>query len=247
VRKANGVPVRFGPYAFDPDRLELTREGRPVHLQPQPSQVLALLLAEPGRLVTREEIQQAVWADRFVEFDAGLNFSIRQIRRVLDDSAESPAFIATVPRRGYRFVAPVTRVDRKRVARDGAGRRRRVLGAVAGVVALAAIAVAWPGITHLTAAGADRPLRIAVVPFASLTDGEEYYAAGLTEDVVTELALLSPARLGVIAPTSMLELERRAGLAAGVPAVLDADFVVRGTVRMDGLYSPRFHWTVIWD
>ena len=87
--------VRFDVFEFDIDRLVLRRDGVPIHLQPQPSQVLALLVTDPGHLVTRDELQTTVWTGRVVEFDAGLNFAIGQIRKALGDSADSPGFIET--------------------------------------------------------------------------------------------------------------------------------------------------------
>lgn len=100
--------VRFEAFELDLARGELRREGSPIHIQPQPLKVLALLAGRPGQLVTREEIRQGIWtADTFVDFDQGLNYCIRQLRSALGDTAEAPRFIETVPRRGYRFVAPL--------------------------------------------------------------------------------------------------------------------------------------------
>lgn len=100
--------VRFGAFRFCPQTGELERQGRRVKLQPQPAKLLAVLLSRPDELVTREELRQQLWADdTFVDFDQGLNFSIRQVRTALGDDAETPRFIETLPRRGYRFVAPV--------------------------------------------------------------------------------------------------------------------------------------------
>ena len=100
--------VRFGVFEFDADTSELRRDGVSVRLQPQPARVLALLLARAGELVTRDELRQKVWGDEtFVDFERGLNFAVAQIRSALGDSASSPRFIETVPRRGYRFIAPV--------------------------------------------------------------------------------------------------------------------------------------------
>ena len=100
--------ARFGIYEVDLDSRELTKSGLRVRLQEQPFQVLALLLGSPGEIVTREQIQEALWpGDTFVEFDAGLNTAIKKLRIALGDAAENPRFIETMPRRGYRFVAPV--------------------------------------------------------------------------------------------------------------------------------------------
>ena len=102
--------VRFGAFEADFGRLLLTKGGLRVKLQEQPFKLLGLLLERPGEIVSREEIRQALWsADTFVEFDDGLNTAIKKLRAALADSAENPRYIETVPRRGYRFTAPVAR------------------------------------------------------------------------------------------------------------------------------------------
>src|SRR5688572_1112955 len=108
VREAGPGVVRFGPFELDLESSELRRHGARVKLQLQPFRVLALLAQRPGRLLTREEIQREVWPDgTFVDFEQALNFCIRQIRSALGDQANTPRFIETLPRRGYRFIAPV--------------------------------------------------------------------------------------------------------------------------------------------
>jgi DNA-binding winged helix-turn-helix (wHTH) protein/tetratricopeptide (TPR) repeat protein len=108
---ANGqsARLRFGEFELDLDKGELRKKGRPVRLQPQPCKVLSALASRPGELVTREELRHQIWnGTTFVDFEQGLNFCVRQIRLALDDDADSPKFIETAPRRGYRFVFPVT-------------------------------------------------------------------------------------------------------------------------------------------
>ncbi len=101
--------LRFGEFELDLEKGELRKKGRPVRLQPQPCKVLSALASRPGELVTREELKHQIWnGTTFVDFEQGLNFCVRQIRLALDDDAESPKFIETVPRRGYRFVFPIT-------------------------------------------------------------------------------------------------------------------------------------------
>jgi DNA-binding winged helix-turn-helix (wHTH) protein/tetratricopeptide (TPR) repeat protein len=103
-----GRLVRFGTFEFDLDAGVLHRLGRRVPLQEQPASILAFLLSRPGELVTREELKHLVWTgDTFVEFDASLNAAITKIRRALGDSATTPRFVETVPKRGYRFLAEV--------------------------------------------------------------------------------------------------------------------------------------------
>src|SRR5690242_19069354 len=98
----------FDEFELRLDSGELLREGSLVAtLQPQPARVLGLLAGRAGEVVSREEIQRLVWRETFVDFDAGLNFSIKQIRRALGASAPDPRSLETLPRRGYRFLRPV--------------------------------------------------------------------------------------------------------------------------------------------
>lgn len=105
-------PVNFGVYEFDPDTLELKRAGLPVRLQELPARLLAALVRQPGELVTREQLRTELWSSNtFVQFDAGLNTAMTKLRLALRDSADFPQYIETVPKTGYRFVAPVRSPD----------------------------------------------------------------------------------------------------------------------------------------
>jgi len=100
--------IHFADFAFDARSGELRRNGTATRLEPQPARVLALLVEHAGEVVTRAELQERVWSgDTFVDFDRGLNYCIAQIREALGDSASEPRFVETLPRRGYRFIAPV--------------------------------------------------------------------------------------------------------------------------------------------
>ncbi len=99
--------IRFGDFEVDPRSGELRKAGVRQKFGGQPFQVLNILLVRPGEVVTREELQKRLWPDTFVDFDRNLNTAINKIREVLGDSAESPRFVETLPRRGYRFIAPV--------------------------------------------------------------------------------------------------------------------------------------------
>src|SRR5262249_16029057 len=100
--------VRFGPFEFHTETYELKKSGRQVRLRPQAAKVLATLTNRAGQVVTREELKAEIWgSETFVDFENGLNLCIRQIREVLDDDAAAPRYIETVPRRGYRFIAPL--------------------------------------------------------------------------------------------------------------------------------------------
>src|SRR4051794_27468926 len=98
----------FGLFEFDLHSGELRRQGVRIKLQGQPVEVLTLLLSRPGELVTREELQRQLWpADTFVDFDPSLNAAVKRLRSALGDSADSPRYVETLARRGYRFIAPV--------------------------------------------------------------------------------------------------------------------------------------------
>ena len=97
---------RFGVFELDTDSGELRRHGLKIRLPEQSFQILKLLLSRPGVVVTRDELKQVLWtSDTFVDFEVGLNSAVRKLRDALDDSAENPRFVETLPRRGYRFIA----------------------------------------------------------------------------------------------------------------------------------------------
>src|SRR5580658_7515986 len=109
VRSAN--VVRFEVFEVDLRAQELYKAGRKIKLQIQPFQVLAMLLERPGEVVTRDEMQKRLWpADTFVDFDHSLNSAIKKLRAVLGDSPDNSRYIETIPRVGYRFIAPVQKV-----------------------------------------------------------------------------------------------------------------------------------------
>ena len=99
---------RFGVFEFDPETPELRKSGRPVRLRPQGLKLLKLLISRPREVIAREDIARFLWdAGVFVDFEQGVNHIIKQVRAALGDDAESPRYIETLPRRGYRFIAPV--------------------------------------------------------------------------------------------------------------------------------------------
>jgi DNA-binding winged helix-turn-helix (wHTH) protein len=137
--------VRFGVFEIDLRSGELRKSGARLNLQRQPLQVLSVLLEQPGELVTREELRKRLWPDdTFVDFDHGLNAAVKRLRDTLGDSADSPRFIETVPRRGYRFIAPASVPDEP-AARTGRGAGRwrvRWAWVIVGVGAAGAVAFA---------------------------------------------------------------------------------------------------------
>ena len=100
---------RFGVFEFDDDGKELRKNGRAVAIERQPAKALTLLVSRAGQLVTREELREAVWGkDTHVDFDRGLAYCVSQIRTALGDSGDNPRFVQTIPKQGFKFIAPVT-------------------------------------------------------------------------------------------------------------------------------------------
>jgi TolB-like protein/DNA-binding winged helix-turn-helix (wHTH) protein len=115
---SDGV-YRFGLFEVDGRTGELSKQGRPIKLRGRPFDILLLLLSRRGDLITREELRQQLWpADTFVDFDHGVNSAMNRLREALGDSAENPRFIETLPKRGYRFIAPIDSIERPRVSRQ---------------------------------------------------------------------------------------------------------------------------------
>ncbi|MBV8820405.1 MAG: winged helix-turn-helix domain-containing protein, partial [Acidobacteriaceae bacterium] len=242
--------LRFSVFEVDSHTGELRKSGRKVGMQEQPFRVLVALLERPGEMLSREELRDRLWsADTFVDFDSGLNKAIRKIREVLGDSAESPVFIETLPRRGYRFIAPVETVPRSTedaqvvelspekppevlpspaaVAGDGFSRGRVLWWAVA-VVVLSGLAVwGWR---------ASRPKldSIAVLPIENLAAdaGQEYFADGITDELITELAKIGSLR--VISRTSITRFKRSHKPLREIARELGAHAIVEGTVQRSG-------------
>ena len=99
--------IRFGVYELDRDAMELRKHGVPIRLQEQPFRVLAMLAERPGEIIPREQLQERIWGNTFVDFDQSLNKAVNRVREALNDNAGTPQYVETVPRRGYRFIAPV--------------------------------------------------------------------------------------------------------------------------------------------
>src|SRR4030095_5657493 len=125
--------VQVAGFQLDNDAGELSRNGRKIRLPGQSLRILQILLERPGEVVTRDELRERLWvADTFVDFDAGLNNAVKKLRDALEDSSEHPRLVETIPRRGYRLIAPI---DKPRSA------RQRRLRAVAVAVAFALLAI----------------------------------------------------------------------------------------------------------
>ncbi len=238
---------------------ELRKHGLRVRLQEQPFQILAILLERAGQVVTRDELQKKLWsANTFVDFDHGLNKAVNKIRDALGDSAESPRFVETVARRGYRFLAevktagpapvrsqelappPLTAVetgDRAEFVGTPATPQRRLPPLASKLVALALLAViaafaAWKLQSRNRPASAIRSL--AVLPLESLSNdaSQDYFADGMTDELISDLGQISALR--VISRTSVMAYKHARKPLPQIARELNVDAVVEGTVLRSG-------------
>ena len=243
---ANNPPLlRFGPFQLDLQACELRKGETLLHLAPQPCKVLALLASNPHKVFTRQEIQQEIWGgETFVDFDQGLNAAIRQIRTALCDDAETPRYIETLPKRGYRFigqidghpaVAPTVEEVAKRTTRRFTLRRVAVLAVIpVAMVAVAVIANPWHWRESLFESSG-RPVRtIAVLPLQNLSGdaAQDYLADGMTEALTTDLARMES--LQVISRTSAVQYKAAKKSLPAIARELNADAVVEGSVQRSG-------------
>src|SRR5438128_522341 len=252
--------VRFGAYEVSLQSGEVRKAGLRIRVQQQPMKLLEILLERPGEVVTREELRSRVWADEsFGDFDQAVNIAIAKLRSALGDSADNPRFIETLPKRGYRFIADVSVVDAdarpKRsefAARDlpatepgdklqGAGlavapKRRlwpalRVIVALALVLGLPILAV-WLFRSRGRAPTGIRSL--AVLPLDNLSGdaSQNYFADGMTDELITDLAQISALR--VISRTSVMVYKGARKPLPEIARELNVDAVVEGTVLRSG-------------
>jgi TolB-like protein len=195
----NAAPVvRFGTFEVNFSSRELRKHGMRIRMEEKPFQILEMLLERAGHVVARRTLRERLWPDTVVGYEHGLNTAINKLRDLLGDSARSPRFVETLPRLGYRFVAPVV-IPGKPVAAQG---KRMLL----------------------------------VLPFESLCgdDEQEFFADGLTEEMISQLGRLNPKRLGVIARTSAAQYKARKKSIGEIAAELRVDCVLEGCVRCNG-------------
>ncbi|HEY7289078.1 MAG TPA: winged helix-turn-helix domain-containing protein [Vicinamibacterales bacterium] len=230
---------RFGAFAVDARTGELTHNGQKTPLRDQPLQLLLALLERPGELVTRDELTRRLWpADTFVDFDRGLNKAMNHLRDALHDSADHPQFIETLPRKGYRFIASVTSGadDAERVI-DAAWpvrSKRRPWFVAAAIVAATAVLVVSGGVrgTRRWISGTAAPhiASLAVIPLENLSGDpeQEYFADGMTDALITDLAKMGSLR--VTSRTSVVRYKGTKRTIKDIGRELDVDAVVEGTV-----------------
>jgi TolB-like protein/DNA-binding winged helix-turn-helix (wHTH) protein len=230
--------LQFGGFSLDLSNRELRKGGAPVKLQSQQLQLLALLAGRPGVIVSREEIRRALWDDQtFVDFDQSINFCVNRVRDALGDDPQSPRYIETVPRKGYRFIAPASQSpngveQQPPPALQPVRHTRRwwPLAATA-VLAVAAIALAAKFIPPRLP---EKPIQsLAVLPLENLSHDpdQDYFADGMTDELITDLAKISALR--VISRTSVMQYK---GTRKPVPQIareLNVDAVLEGTVMRD--------------
>jgi TolB-like protein/DNA-binding winged helix-turn-helix (wHTH) protein/Flp pilus assembly protein TadD len=251
--------LRFGVFEVDLRAGELRKHGLRVRLQEQPFQVLAMLLERAGQVVTREALQKKLWpADTFVDFDHGLNKAVNKIRDALGDSAESPRFVETVARRGYRFLAEVKSTDEASLRSpefapprplapqtadrgeltDAAAMPQRRLPPLAWKISvfvlLAAIATfaAWK--IHSRNRSASAIHSLAVLPLESLSNdaSQDYFADGMTDELISDLGQISALR--VISRTSVMAYKHARKPLPQIARELNVDAIVEGTVLRSG-------------
>ncbi len=254
-----GTQTRFrsGPFLIHPATGEITRDGIPLKLRPQGFQVLCTLLSRPGELVTREELIRQLWGNEtFVDFDQGLNFCIREIRKHLGDDAGEPKYLQTLPRRGYRFIAPVecltvtspdANEDSPSVklatvpelpAAEGVPvqkpKSKMYWVLAASAVLIFAVAAGW--LLNARSVRSHYPRRIVVLPFENLTGdtSQEYLVRGVVEEITAQLGAIEPVSIAVIGRTTAEAIATHNYTVGEIGDKLKTDYVVEGSVRREG-------------
>jgi TolB-like protein/DNA-binding winged helix-turn-helix (wHTH) protein/Tfp pilus assembly protein PilF len=233
--------IRFGVFEADFVAGELRKNGLKVKLHAQPLAVLKVLLQRPGEIVTREELQQQLWGrNTFVDFEHGLNKTINKLREALSDNADTPRYIETLPRRGYRFIAPLTapKPAESDAPPPQPESNSRLTVLLAGAIAvLLAFGVYWFGFrSRMSRAPVQAKTMLAVLPFENMSgdDSEDYFADGLTEEMIAQLGQLQPANLGVIARTSAMRYKHTKESVAQIGHELGVNYLLEGSVRLAG-------------
>ena len=254
---AQAARMRFGPFEADLRSGELRKHGVRLKLQDQPFQVLALLLEHAGDVVTREELRQRLWpADTFVDFDTGLNSAVKKLRDVLADSTDQPRYIETIPRRGYRFIAPLVDPSPAKVPSSepetheivssqpaspvvpaaesfSFARLRLLFGAAVLLLLFVAVFLVY---RNTGAGGARQPpiKSLAVLPLKNLSGdaSQDYLADGMTEALIGRLSGIHDIR--VISRTSVTRFKNTYLSVPEIARTLHVDAIVEGSVIRGG-------------
>ena len=247
--------LRFGPFQLDTQFGQVSKDGIVLKLQGQPVQILEILLEKPGELVTREELRQRLWAsDTFVDFDHSLNTGIKKLRQALSDEADTPRYIQTLPKRGYRFIAPVdgsrapvaepeqpVPVLRTAVAAPAKRSYAKTAGLTLGMVGLAAVIVLIIlGVGHwrdrLTGRTTAPPRieSLAVLPLANLSGDpqQDYFADSMTDALISQVGQVGSLR--VISRTSVMQYKGTQKPLPQIARELNVDALVEGSVLRSG-------------
>jgi TolB-like protein/DNA-binding winged helix-turn-helix (wHTH) protein/Flp pilus assembly protein TadD len=238
--------IRFDAFELDVRAGELRKHGVRLRLRGQPLQVLEILLERPRDVVTREELHTRIWpADTFVNFDHSLHNAISRIREVLGDSPETPRYIETLPRRGYRYIGPVEHLETLQLAPETRSsqpvepvpspkrKHRSLVLVLCAVFALGL--VAWAVQQYRQAKAASLPVHsIAVLPIANLSGdpSEEFFADGMTDQLITDLAKVGSLR--VVSRTSVMPYKGGKKSLPEIARELKVDAIVEGSITRSG-------------
>jgi len=237
--------LSFGAFEFDPAAGELYRLSERVRLQEQPRLLLVALLERPGEIATREDLRDRLWkTDTFVDFDHSLNTAIKKLRHALGDSADAPAFIETVARRGYRFIAPVTTSAPaapivRRVVPTRTWRKGALSWILVGVIALTAAAATGIRVMRQrnpVAAAPSQPgakAQLAVLPLRVLagtaTGDSDYIGVGIADAIITRLANLR--QIGLRPTSAVLPYKDAQADPVRIASTLGVQYLLLGTIQ----------------
>lgn len=226
--KGTGMRYRFGDFELATERYELKRNGTVLHVEPLVFDLILFLSRNPGRVVSREEIVDGVWQGRLVS-EATIDGSIKSARRILGDSGDTQNYIRTVRGRGFEFAVSVTVLD-DRQSRVNSSREETQDHSGEGAVTNEASLTGHPLAASVSPSGTTPRPVLAVFPFANQNaEADDYFADGLTEDIVTNLSRFRDLR--VIAAGSTLQYKGRSINVPEFCRQMRADHVVQGSVR----------------
>jgi len=232
----------FGPFRLEPAERRLLHEGKPVPLTPKAFQTLLVLVENQGRLVDKEELLRLVWPDTFVE-ESTLAQNVFTLRKQLGDDRSDALYIETVPKRGYRFAAPVRFVELpprptkpSSPASDGGHRDPRRARKAIGIAAALALILLGAGGVYFSTRPSPTPsgrAMLVVLPVQNLTGdaSREYVTDGFTEELIAQLGSLNPAELGVIARTSSMAYKTGSKTAGQIGRELHAAYALECSLR----------------